>query len=756
MAETDFQPYVGPRPFEEADQDRFFGREKEIRQLASLIVSRRVVVLYARSGAGKTSLLKAGLIPYLRRSKRLRVLPVTRVADELTTESRGAGANPYVLNVLSDLSDGEEPFSQGPAPLLVDGIERIVDGVPAPCLLIVDQLEELFNHHPELHAQRADFFVQLERCLHRFPRLSLLLSLREDSVAELDPYAGLLPDRLRSRFRLELLSPEAARSAMQEPVRAVGGEFPDRVAETLADELRTVRVQDADGHGRDVLGPWIEPVHLQVICRRWWNRRGGEPGPIAKDELHRPGSVDHALRSYYDERVAAVAEIVGEQERTLRDWIEQCLITDHGFRGQVMKGVESSEGLAHSVVDELVEARLIRVEKRRGAIWLELAHDRLIGPVRSGNARWRQNRLRPVQHRGELWIREGRPGSLLLRGGELGKELAWAKNRPQELTDDERQFLDASRQARGSRWLSRLVLAVTFVLLVALTLFHQERQRRKHDLARGLASQAINLLDGHKESALLLSLEAHRIAQGIGFDGQIAGSLLSGLLHQSRLTSFLHGHSAMVWTVAFEPSRNGPTMLASGGLDGQILRWDLEARRPVGSPLQGHDDGILSLSYDPEGRGLVSTGRDRQMLLWDLGTDPPQYRVLSTDRMISSTVVLDGGRLVTGDTQGEIMLWGLGPDGPREPRLVGKHGDWVTSLAAPDRHSRVVASGGADHLIRVWALDDAGLGSRPSAELAGHTDWDHGLGLGEGWKGSGLRELGSHRASVGCGDPGRR
>ena len=83
-AVPDNNPYIGPRPFEEKDSENFFGRSREIRELTSLVIAHRVVLFYAQSGAGKTSLLQAGLVPRLRERKKIMTLPICRVGGDGT------------------------------------------------------------------------------------------------------------------------------------------------------------------------------------------------------------------------------------------------------------------------------------------------------------------------------------------------------------------------------------------------------------------------------------------------------------------------------------------------------------------------------------------------------------------------------------------------------------------------------------------------------------------------------------------------
>src|SRR5947208_3048712 len=95
-------PYVGPRPFERTEHTRFFGRDEEARELLSLVVAHRVVLLYAASGAGKTSLLNAGLGPLLEHEEGFELLPPARVRA-LSASNPSRDTNAYVFGVLTHL-----------------------------------------------------------------------------------------------------------------------------------------------------------------------------------------------------------------------------------------------------------------------------------------------------------------------------------------------------------------------------------------------------------------------------------------------------------------------------------------------------------------------------------------------------------------------------------------------------------------------------------------------------------------------------
>ncbi len=127
-------PYVGPASFTKEDSKRFFGRTGETRELASLVIARRAVLLYAQSGAGKTSLLQASLIPELERRKRVETFPIARV----TGSANPSSANLYLENALANLFPGGgngRTFSEAFGAVL----SADATGRPQPHLLIFDQ-----------------------------------------------------------------------------------------------------------------------------------------------------------------------------------------------------------------------------------------------------------------------------------------------------------------------------------------------------------------------------------------------------------------------------------------------------------------------------------------------------------------------------------------------------------------------------------------------------------------------------------------
>jgi hypothetical protein len=377
-------PYVGPRPFERDDLEIFFGRVAEIRMLTSLVLASRVVLLYALSGAGKTSLLNAGLVPALEEDQYFEVLPTARVRGIADARDANDGGNPFVDGVLSYWSaDGASatslpemlarlPHSDGP------------DGFRRPRLVIIDQFEELFTVHPDRWRDRGAVFEELAQALGDDPLLRVILALREDYLAQLEPYRDLLPERLENRFRLELLGSEAAREAVTGPLATTGRQFAAGVAERIVADLRTTSIAQ-DGDGWEFESEYVEPVQLQLTCSALWRDLPSDVTKIGEEHVRTFGNVDQVLTDFYDEAIAAAAATASVDADRLRREFASTFITAVNTRGTAYLHGKLVGSVPAAAVEELERRRLVRTEWRANARWYELTHDRLIGPIKRSN-----------------------------------------------------------------------------------------------------------------------------------------------------------------------------------------------------------------------------------------------------------------------------------------------------------------------------------------------------------------------------------
>lgn len=458
-------PYPGPRPFRRAESDRFFGRGKEIADLRDLALSYRLTVFYAQSGAGKTSLVNAGLWPELEKEG-TRVL-VSRVGGTVTPRAAASG-NVFVAAALAALRAGEDGSETMPAPdaaaaqSLTSGLVAALTGMGAvetgtvarsrragpdttvnltsTVVLIVDQFEELFTTHQAHWKQRRGFFDQLGAALRAIPDLNVVFSIREDYIAELDPYGADLPQAMRIRYRLERLHKQEAIEAIVRPLAARGITLRTRIAERAVEDLLTAKVivpGDDKADATAVEGEHVEPVHLQIVCENLWralSQASPQPGAMPADDdasaiwFEREGrifradgsavrDIDESLIAIYERAMARARTEAGVPERRLRALVGNQLVTSGGTRGFVDRGRFVQEGIEDRAVDAVIavweDERLIRREPRAGAPWFELTHDRFIEPIRRANARWEQGR----RQRWVMSVRAIAAGTIVLAWG---------------------------------------------------------------------------------------------------------------------------------------------------------------------------------------------------------------------------------------------------------------------------------------------------------------------------------------------------
>lgn len=558
MAEKPPNPYVGPRAFMRGET--LYGRDREVRRLLNLLIAERIVLLYSPSGAGKTSLIQSALMPELEDEEFI-VSPVVRVSAldtfAMQPEMRGTPSAPppvvnrYLGSLMLSLEEAVpdeqqldhttmmamnlDAYMHDLMPRMVpsatttrsaptrdetdatndtDATDDTDDLDEAPherrIVLIFDQFEEILTQDATDHEAKRAFFEQVGTMLQN-KNCWALFSLREDFVAALDPYARYIPTRFAATFRLDLLQVDAARKAIQEPAALAGVTFSDSAATRLVDDLRQVQVIQPDGSTLRQAGPYIEPVQLQVVCYRLWEKLAPGKTEITEHDIESIGNVDYALADYYAERVATIAEQTGVAERTIRDWIDHRLITEQGIRSQVMRQPDESDGLDNDAIELLINAHLVRAEKRRGVVWFELAHDRLVEPIQTNNISWRTAHLSMLQEQAAIWANNDRPRELLLRDQTLEHAEIWARNNATELTDTERLYLSLSQDARAQKQreqgnrrkilvLSAFGIGAVLIILVLL-LQVQKQETQSETIAKETALIANQTAEAAKETA---------------------------------------------------------------------------------------------------------------------------------------------------------------------------------------------------------------------------------------------------------------
>lgn len=413
MAETKTNPYPGPRPFSSDEFKVFAGRDYEISELCSLIVAHQAVVLYGESGAGKSSLLSAGIFPTLK-GKEVDVLPVSRVGIPVPQSIElDQISNVYMYSTVRkffpEVSDQREWIQNA---TLTEALARIpikTDETGENLLRLVtfDQFEELFTKYPERWQNRINFFEQVHEALQADRTLRVLFVFREDYLASFENCSSLLPEKAHTRYRLERLRKPEALDAITRPLDGTQWSFDVNVAEMIVNNLMQVPVEDyshATKTAKTMAGEFVEPVQLQVVCFNLLDRLPPSKTRITQNDLAEFGDPDEALQRFYQSAIKEVVLQVDIPEEELRIWFEKYLITPAGTRGLVYQDSLTTGDIPNEIVNKLEDRHLIRPEVRSSSRWYELSHDRFIEPIRKSNRAWHMlsDKLQHIERIGSM------------------------------------------------------------------------------------------------------------------------------------------------------------------------------------------------------------------------------------------------------------------------------------------------------------------------------------------------------------------
>jgi hypothetical protein len=309
-------PYKGLTPYDEDDAPFFFGRESERRIIVANLVGARLTLLYGESGVGKTSVLRAGVIPDLRRD-------AARNAEE-------RGAPGHVAVVFSEWRDDPVRAVVGairaaapelePASSLDELLQDWTRTGNAVLLLVLDQFEEYLLYHPDRGAE-DDFAAQLTRAVTRRDlRVHILIAIREDALARLDRFKGRIPHVFENYLRLEHLDLAAAHAAILKPLDRYNEDLPPsqrvsiepRLVRGVLDHVRAEHVDHAAiGRGRsledDVSGR-VETPYLQLVMRRLWTEEQAAGSRVLRSAtLERLGGPEKIVHAHLDEAMASLS-----------------------------------------------------------------------------------------------------------------------------------------------------------------------------------------------------------------------------------------------------------------------------------------------------------------------------------------------------------------------------------------------------------------------------------------------------------------
>jgi WD40 repeat protein len=532
-------PYKGLATFDAADAEYFFGREQLVAELVARLVGAPLLAVVGPSGSGKSSVLRAGLLPAL-----------------------AGGVLPGSANWTQALiRPGEHPMRT-----LTRATRRLAREPRG--VLAVDQFEELFTACRD-EAERAEFVAALVRAARdRDGRCIVVLAVRADFYGRCAAYPELSRLLGANHVLVGPMSRAELRRAIERPAQRVGLSIEPELVEALL----------SDVEGRPGALPLLSTALLEL-----WRRRDGARLRLAA--YARSGGVQGAVARLAEDAFVQLDPALQEEARKLL-----LRLSDEDERGTIVRrriGLAELEGEPGAeVVARLADRRLLTVGD--GAV--EVAHEALLREWPRLRA-WLDEDVegrrlhRRLSDAARAWDADARDPGGLYRGARLASALDWATGHDRELNATERAFLDAGRRASGrAQRRLRMVLAGVASLLVlaviagAVALDQRGRARAEATTAAAQRLGAQALAEGDLDRALLLA------RQGVALDDSAPtrGNLLAALLKSPAAIGVLRGDGDQLTGLDLSPDDR---TLAFIEADGTLHRIDTSTRRPTTRPL---------------------------------------------------------------------------------------------------------------------------------------------------------------------------
>ncbi len=704
-------PYKGLNYFDEDDADLFFGREALTARLVTRVneclsdtsEQARFLAIIGASGSGKSSILRAGLIPALRRNQipgapafgspfdGTRYL-ITPTAHPLEALAIALTRKDELLKATTELVD---EMARDPRSLHLAACRSAQNHNAPHLLLVVDQFEELFSLcHDE--TQRQAFIDNLLYAATSPGPSMVVVSLRADFYAHCAPYENLRRVLSQSQEYIGAMNTAELRRAIEEPAFIGGWELEPGLVDLLLREV-----------GNE---PGALPLLSHALLETWQRRRGrrltlagyaesgGVHGAIARTAettFNQLASEQQVIARYIFLRLTELGE--GTQDTRRRASLTELILNPQ------------DAPLVQTVLKRLTDARLITVSRESA----EVAHEALIREWGTLLGWLNENREGLRLHRqltqaAQEWDKLDREPELLYRGARLAQALEMAEAHPSELNPLEQAFLEASQadqiaqQAAETARQQRELEAAQ-----ALTDAQRQRaaaeQRRAEEQTRAasrLRRRAVYLALALSASTLLL-LAALWL-------GQLANRNAQAAQAQARLASSRELAAAAVSNLQIDPERSvllamqslstADTLEARNSLHRALP--ELHILRTIPAHLQS--PGVV---YSPDGTRLASMGIEGVAKIWDVASGKLLLELPSDQAEVGWGIAYnpDGKRVAT-VWNSQLVVWDA-ESGQRDFTFPGDLSGGTVNRASFSPDNKRVAVANLDGTPRVWDLD---------------------------------------------------
>ena len=769
-------PYRGLLPFSEADEEIFYGRERVTTELAILAAEQAsrggLIVVGGASGAGKSSLLRAGLLPALARGlqvqgsarwPRLVMTPTRAPLTELATQL--AAVSGVDLRSLEDTLTEDPDLARAAARQAALASAARYPGPPAAgdprLVLIVDQFEQVFTlgsgpdqadpdqADPGQAGRQARFVTALHAMTTNpggdpgAPPALVVLAVRGDFLDRCSGFAELAAAvRDHQLFMVEPMTSSELRLAITGPAAAAGLHLEPALTETVLGDLRAAGPGNAAGQ---------LPLLSQAMLLTWENRDGDR---LTLHGYGQSGGISDAVGTSADAAYDSLPPAgQGLARKILRHMITASRDAQPARRPVTRTALYGLPGGGQARTDEVLErfaARRLIVLNDGGA---EIAHDALLTAWPRLREWLAEDRASWVLHSqladdAEAWRRD-RPPDFLYRGTQLAAVRhaadTWATDadRYPTLSGTETDFLDSSQRADRRRIRQRRTAIVALLILLAASLTgaglaiaaaRNANYQRTLAASDQLAAESEQLDATDPVTAAQLAAASWAV-----LPTPAARASMLEVLAQGDIATIEPEPNGSVTSVAYSP--DGRILAVAEG-DGTVSLWDAATRQQIGASLdvQGNADvEVVAVAFSPNGKLLATASGDGTVRLWDVATHQQIEAIItvvpgsegsSSDDSVAFSP--DGRILAAAADNGTVRLWDLAMHQQVGAPIViapvnGNSPGGVSAVAfSPD--GRMLATGGSDGTARLWDVAThrqigSAMAAVPSASAVGGTSF---------------------------------